>query len=182
MNYYINQTGRTIYFHILGEKLYGKFYIFSKQGRLGIQSHRYEIIIFPLYDAIKPAFDQHFWGKTENRWRLYNFKNRQIGSHSFQRVEPYNLEFAAVSTSGKSWGFINRNGMMVITPEFHSGNYLGLDYFAVSVIKCGRPCFGVTDSSGNIIIPFSLSVKPTFSDTVLYLLNKRKPLREWLKL
>jgi hypothetical protein len=57
-----------------------------------------------------------------------------------------------------------------------------MDFFAVSIIQDRMPVYGVIDLSENIIIPFTLSVKPTFSETIHYLLKKRKPLREWLNL
>lgn len=182
MKYYLNPAGRPIYFHELGEQLYGSFFIFTLQGRAGIQSERFEIIIPPIYEAIKPAFGLHFWGKLQKRWRLYSFENLPVGAHSFRRVKPFNLEYAAVSIDGKLWGFTDRLGNMVIPPNYLSGDYLGLDYFAVAVLKKDRHFFGVTDRSGNSIIPFKLESKPTFSETIHYLLKKRKPLREWLKL
>lgn len=180
MKYYLSEAGRPIYFHELGEKLYGSFFVFTAHGRAGIQSERFEIIIPPIYEEIKPAFGLHFWGKLQKRWRLYSFENLQIGGHSFRRVKPFNLEYAAVSIDGKLWGFTDRLGNMVIPPNYLSGDYLGLDYFAVAVLEKDRHCFGVTDRSGNIIIPFKLESKPTFSETIHYLLKKRKPLREWL--
>lgn len=183
MKYYISTTtGQPVYFHELGEKLYGSFYIFKNNGSYGIQSERYEVIIPPVFQAIKPAFRTHFWGKLQNRWGLYSFENHRLGAHSFQHVKPYNLEFAGVSTDGSHWGFTDRSGSIVIPPQFQDAEYLGLDYFAVSVMKKDRPYFGVIDLSENIIIPFTLSVKPTFSETIHYLLKKRKPLREWLNL
>lgn len=183
MKYYISTTtGQPVYFHELGEKLYGSFYIFKNNGSYGIQSERYEVIIPPVFQAIKPAFRTHFWGKLYERWRLYNFENHQIGTNCFRRVEPFNMNYAAVTKDGRTWGFIDRQGRIVIPLKYNSGAYLGMDYFAVSIIREGIPVFGVIDSSENIIIPFNLSVQPTFSDTMLFLLKKRKPLREWLNL
>lgn len=65
MKYYISTiTGQPVYFHELGEKLYGSFYIFKNKGSYGIQSERYEVIIPPVFQAIKPAFRNLFLGKT----------------------------------------------------------------------------------------------------------------------
>ena len=183
MKYYISTTtGQPVYFHELGEKLYGSFYIFKHNGSYGIQSERYEVIIPPVFQDIKPAFRTHFWGKLYERWRLYNFENHQIGANCFRRVEPFNINYAAVTKEGRNWGFIDRQGRIVIPLKYNSGAYLGMDFFAVSIIQDRMPVYGVIDLSENIIIPFTLSVKPTFSETIHYLLKKRKPLREWLNL
>ena len=182
MKYYISTTGQPVYFHELGEKLYGSFYIFKHNGSYGIQSGRYEVIIPPVFQDIKPAFRTHFWGKLYERWRLYNFENHQIGTNCFRRVEPFNINYAAVTKDSRTWGFIDRQGRIVIPLKYNSGAYLGMDFFAVSIIQDRMPVYGVIDLSENIIIPFTLSVKPTFSETIHYLLKKRKPLREWLKL
>ena len=139
--------------------------------------------LFPLYFRPSNRHSATFsWGKLYERWCLYNFEKRQIGTNFFRRVESFNLNYAAGTKDGRTWGFITRQGSIVIPLKYNSRAYLGMDYFAVSIIRECIPVFGVIDSSENLIIPFNLLVQPTFSETMLFLLKKRKPLREWLRL
>lgn len=118
MKYCISTTtGQPVYFHELGEPLYGRFYVFKNKGSYGLQFERYEVIIPPVYHTIKPAFRSHFWGKQQERWRLYNYDSRQVGTNSFHCVEPFNLNYAAVTKDGSTWGIHKPPGKQRDTAE-----------------------------------------------------------------
>lgn len=182
MKYLIIQNNTKIFYRELGESLYDNIFIFSENKKFGIQTYDFEIIIPPVHAKIKPAYGKCFWAKNSNMWNLHNFENQKIGKNSFTKVDAFKMKFACVSTDGENFGFINRKGDFVISENYIGGAFLGLDYFAVSILKNNEIYFGVIDLAENIVHPFTLKTIPTFSETVLYILKKRKPLREWLGL
>ncbi len=182
MKFYLNGEGRKIYYAELGQKLYGNYFVFKIRGKYGLQTGGFQIIVLPTYDEIKPAYAEHFWGRVEEWWTLYDFNNITICDHQYRSVAPFTLQYALISTGANTFGFIDRACRLVIPEIYAGGTFLGLDYFAVYIIKNDIKCYGIIDLNGNIVRPFSLKKPPTFSETILYILSKRKPLREWLKI
>ena len=178
----LNSNNETIFYRELGKSLYDNLFIYNEKRKFGIQTYDFEVIIPAIYKEIKPAFKNHFWARNSHKWFLYNFSNQRITDQPFTIVNSFNMKFARVSTDGENFGFINRNGDVVISEKYLGGMFLGLDYFAVSILTQNGLRFGVIALSGNIIYPFTLKTMPTFSEIVLYVLKRRKPLREWLQL
>ena len=183
MEYFsIEKNGNKIYYRELGLLLYDSIFIYSEHGKVGLQDYRFKIIVQATYDEITPAFSNHFWGRVINLWHLYNFENKKVTTQGFNNVSKYTLDYAMVSIEGEKFGFLNRNGIIVIPPMYDGGKFLGLDFFSVSKqTECGLK-FGVIDRRGNLVHPYNLSASMTFTEIILYILKQRKPLRKWLRL
>ena len=162
--------------------LFEGVFVYSSKGLLGLIAYDFGSIIPPIYEEIIPAFDFHFWARKNHKWKLYNFKNIEINGIEFKHVTTFCNEYASVSRNGNSFGFVNRNGEIKITDHYEKGKHLGKSFFAVGKNIRGKVKYAVIDLQEHVIIPFIFGGIPTFTDVVLLLLKRRKPLREWLKL
>lgn len=156
--------------------------IYSSKGLFGFITNDFRTIIPPTYEEIIPAFNQHFWGRKNYKWKLYNFENIEINHKEFEEVATFQNGFACVSRNGKTFGFINRNGDFQISAHYLKGQHLGNSLFAVGKNIRGKVKYGIIDKNENPILPFIFNEIPTFTEVVLLLLKRRKPLREWLRL
>lgn len=168
----------TMKIEILPENDYG-FSVYIVEGKTGIIYGGFNKIIPPIYEEVCPAFPKHFWAKENGLWCVKNFENQAIFAYYFKSVNLFYQKYACVSLDGKHFGFIGLNGEFVIPPNYFGGKFLGLEFFAV---KNSDEKFGVINFQEKTIHPFSLEELPSFSKIVAYLLEKRKPLREWLRL
>lgn len=162
--------------------LFEGVFVYSSKGLLGLIADDFGSIIPPIYEEIIPAFDFHFWARKNHKWKLYNFKNIEINNVELEVVAPYCNGFACVSKNGTTFGFINRNGALQIPDHYLNGKHLGNSLFAVGKIILGQVKYAVIDLQEHVIIPFIFEEIPTFTEVVLLLLKRRKPLREWLQL
>ena len=162
--------------------LFEGVFVYSSKGLLGLIADDFGSIIPPIYEEIIPAFDFHFWARKNHKWKLYNFKNIEINGIEFKHVTTFCNEYASVSRNGNSFGFVNRNGEIKITDHYEKGKHLGKSFFAVGKNIRGKVKYAVIDIQEHVIIPFIFGGIPTFTEVVLLLLKRRKPLREWLKL
>jgi hypothetical protein len=162
--------------------LFEGVFVYSSKGLLGLIADDFGSIIPPIYEEIIPAFDFHFWARKNHKWKLYNFKNIEINGIEFKHVTTFCNEYASVSRNGNSFGFVNRNGEIKITDHYEKGKHLGKSFFAVGKNIRGKVKYAVIDLQEHVIIPFIFGGIPTFTEVVLLLLKRRKPLREWLKL
>ena len=162
--------------------LFEGVFVYSSKGLLGLIAYDFGSIIPPIYEEIIPAFDFHFWARKNHKWKLYNFKNIEINGIEFKHVTTFCNEYASVSRNGNSFGFVNRNGEIKITDHYEKGKHLGKSFFAVGKNIRGKVKYAVIDLQEHVIIPFIFGGIPTFTEVVLLLLKRRKPLREWLKL
>lgn len=162
--------------------LFERVFVYSSKGLLGLIADDFGSIIPPIYEEIIPAFDFHFWARKNHKWKLYNFKNIEINGIEFKHVTTFCNEYACVSRNGNSFGFVNRNGEIKITDHYLKGKHLGKSLFAVGKNIRGQVKYAVIDLTEHVIIPFIFEEIPTFTEVVLLLLKRRKPLREWLRL
>ena len=162
--------------------LFEGVFVYSSKGLLGLIADDFGSIIPPIYEEIIAAFDFHFWARKNHKWKLYNFKNIEINGIEFKHVTTFCNEYASVSRNGNSFGFVNRNGEIKITDHYEKGKHLGKSFFAVGKNIRGKVKYAVIDLQEHVIIPFIFGGIPTFTEVVLLLLKRRKPLREWLKL
>jgi hypothetical protein len=162
--------------------LFEGVFVYSSKGLLGLIADDFGSIIPPIYEEIIPAFDFHFWARKNHKWKLYNFKNIEINGIEFKHVTTFCNEYASVSRNGNSFGFVNRNGEIKITDHYEKGKHLGKSFFAVGKNIRGKVKYAVIELQEHVIIPFIFGGIPTFTEVVLLLLKRRKPLREWLKL
>ena len=162
--------------------LFEGVFVYSSKGLLGLIADDFGSIIPPIYEEIIPAFDFHFWARKNHKWKLYNFKNIEINGIEFKHVTTFCNEYASVSRNGNSFGFVNRNGEIKITDHYLKGKHLGKSLFAVGKNIRGQVKYAVIDLQEHFIIPFIFEEIPTFTEVVLLLLKRRKPLREWLQL
>ena len=162
--------------------LFEGLFVYSSKGLLGLIADDFGSIIPPIYEEIIPAFDFHFWARKNHKWKLYNFKNIEINGIEFKHITTFCNEYACVSRNGSNFGFVNRKGEIKITDHYLKGKHLGKSFFAVGKNIRGKVKYAVIDLQEHFIIPFIFEEIPTFTEVVLLLLKRRKPLREWLQL
>ncbi|MDN3606765.1 WG repeat-containing protein [Kaistella yonginensis] len=162
--------------------LYEGVFVYSSKGLFGLIADDFGSIIPPIYEEIIPAFDFHFWARKNHKWKLYNFKNIEINGIEFKHVTTFCNEYACVSRNGNNFGFMNRKGEIKITDYYLKGKHLGKSFFAVGKNIRGKVKYAVIDLQEHVIIPFIFDEIPTFTEVILLLLKRRKPLREWLQL
>ena len=167
-----------IYYRKLGKLLYHGFFIVEKDKKFVITDEFFNVITKGMFDEIKPAFRNHFWGRLNEHCRLLNMENHTVGHYAFKFVDTFILDFANVSIDGTAFGFCDRKGNFVIEAQYGAGAYLGMNYFLISK---GNE-FAVIDRNENFIIPFSGVNAPTFSTVIQQILTNKKPLKEWLRL
>ena len=85
------------------------YLIVQKGGRLGIIRTDGTQIVPAAYVNIKPPMDDIIVVRDE--------KSNMVIPPSYDRAEPFHEDRAAVNID-KKWGFIDRNGTMVIAPQF----------------------------------------------------------------
>lgn len=162
--------------------LFEGVFVYSSKGLLGLIVDDFGSIFPPIYEEIIPAFDFHFWARKNQKWKLYNFKNIEINGIEFKHITTFCNEYACVSRNGSNFGFVNRKGEIKITDHYLKGKHLGKSFFAVGKNIRGKVKYAVIDLQEHFIIPFIFEEIPTFTEVVLLLLKRRKPLREWLQL
>ena len=147
----------------------------------GVISNQFQNIIPPIFAEIIPAFKDHFWGRKNKEWRLYNFQNEVVNEASFRSVSAFCNGYSCVSKDGKMFGFINHKVEFEISPKYFGGTHLGNLLFAVKIDEETNK-YKIIDRQENLIFSFSFNEIPTFTDVVILILKSRKPLLEWLKL
>ena len=157
-------------------------FTYTSNELFGIITDEFQTIIPPIYDEIIHAFTFHFWGRKSKKWKLYNFKNIEINSMYFKEATPFSNGFACVTKTGITYGFIDRNGNFKIPDHYLKGKHLGNLFFAVGKDIQGKLKYGIINLQNEVIVPFQFNEIPTFTEVVLLLLKRRKPLREWLRL
>ena len=167
-----------MYYKRLGRQIFDDVFLLEAGTQFILINQFFQLLTHKSYDEIKPAFKNHFWGKTRDRWYLYDLESNTTTHIHFSVVNTFVMSYANVSFDGISYGFINRSCEMIIPPKYGPGSYLGANYFLVSK---GNE-FGVIDIHDHIIIPFVVGTPPTFTQVINLVLNNRKPLKEWLLL
>ena len=182
MNYPILKIERLDYQTPLTDiYLFERVFVYSSKGLFGLIADNFGSIIPPIYEEIFPAFDFHFWGRKNHKWKLYNFQNNVINNTPFKAASPFINGYSCASIDGRTFGFINRKGDFIISPNYFGGQHLGNLIFAVK-IKESKKKHRIIDRHENFILSFEFNEIPTFTDVVVLILKSRKPLREWLKL
>lgn len=157
-------------------------FTYASNGLCGLITDEFQTIIPPIYEEIIPAYTSHFWGRKNKKWKLYNFKNIELNSMYFKEVTPFYNGLACVSKNGSTSGFVDRNGNFKIPDYYLKGKHLGNLFFAVGKDIQGKVKYGVINLQNEVIVPFQFNEIPTFTEVVLLLLKRRKPLREWLRM
>lgn len=157
-------------------------FTYASNGLFGLITDEFQTIIPPIYEEIIPAYTSHFWGRKNKKWKLYNFKNIELNSMYFKEVTPFYNGLACVSKNGSTSGFVDRNGNFKIPDYYLKGKHLGNLFFAVGKDIQGKVKYGVIDLKEELILPYLFDEIPTFTEVVLLLLKRRKPLRAWLRL
>lgn len=157
-------------------------FTYASNELFGLITDEFQTIIPPIYEEIIPAFASHFWGRKNKKWKLYNFKNIERNSMYFKKVAPFCNGFACVSKNGITYGFIDRHGNFKIPELYLKGKHLGNLFFAVGKEIQGKLKYGIINLQIEVIVPFQFNEIPTFTEVVLLLLKRRKPLRVWLRL
>lgn len=165
----LNQSNLENTFTYCTNQLYGLIY------------NEFKNIIPPIFSEIIPAFKNHFWGRINTEWQLYNFQNKVINNTQFKSVSPFCNGYSCVSKDGKMFGFINSEIEFVIPPKYFGGTHLGNLLFAVKIDEDTNK-YKIIDRQENLIFSISFNEIPTFTDVVILILKNRKPLLEWLKL
>ena len=166
--------GEEIDYRKLGKLLYRGFFIVEKDKKFVITDEFFNVITKGMFDEIKPPFKNHFWGRMNEHWKLYNIENHTVGHYAFKFVDTFILDFANISIDGTAFGFCDRKGNFVIEAQYGAGANLGMNYFLISK---GNE-FAVIDRNENFIIPFSGVNAPTFSIIISQVLKSRKPLKD----
>ena len=85
MNYPILKIERLDYQTPLTDiYLFERVFVYSSKGLFGLIADNFGSIIPPIYEEIFPAFDFHFWGRKNHKWKLYNFQNNVINNTPFK--------------------------------------------------------------------------------------------------
>lgn len=125
------------------------FVAFNK-GKFGIVDPYFGWVIQPIYNEIHTAYKGSFWGKMNNTWQLFNLRSELICTKHFTAISKFKEDYAAVSTDGEHFGFIDKEGRFVVPPIYSFGRYLGKQLFAVAL----NNKYGVVDLYGRTIVPF----------------------------
>ena len=157
-------------------------FTYASSGLLGLITDEFQTIIPPIYEEIIPGFTSHFWGRKNKKWKLYNFKNLEISSVNFKEVATFYNGFSCVSKNGINYGFIDQNLILKTSDHYLKGKHLGNLFFAVGKDIQGKVKYGIIDLTEELILPYLFDEIPTFTEVVLLLLKRRKPLRAWLRL
>ncbi|MGN6568847.1 MAG: WG repeat-containing protein, partial [Flavipsychrobacter sp.] len=75
----------------------------------------------------------------------------------------YSEGLAVVYTNGK-YGFINKEGKIVINPQYDVADNFSEGLAAVAVIEEGKEKYGFIDKEGKLIIPYQFSTVTAFSE------------------
>ena len=106
MNYPILKIERLDYQTPLTDiYLFEGVFVYSSKGLFGLIADNFGSIIPPIYEEIIPAFDFHFWGRENQKWKLYDFKNIEINGIEFKHVTTFCNEYACVSRNGSNFGY-----------------------------------------------------------------------------
>jgi len=150
-------------------------YKFKENDLYGFIDANGKVVVPPKYtfaeyfsDGLAGAFKNVvsrslFRGKKEKSVYVYINEN---GKEVIERADaglPFHDGYAMAyfSDHGK-WGFIDKNGKMVIEPQFDQEYSAGFSEGLVDVSK--DELWGYIDTSGNTIIPFEYDWKSKFSD------------------
>ena len=91
------------------------------------------------------------WGKHDGKYYLYNLEGECI-SDGFDDAKAFASDEPAAVKMGDKWGFVSKNGKMVIEPAYEDANSFSLGY--APYLDNGK--WGCIGENGNILI------EPTF--------------------
>lgn len=173
-----HHNSETIYYKKLGRQIFDDVFLLQVGTQFILINQFFQLLTDKSYEEIKPAFKNHFWGKTSDRWHLCDLESHKTSRTHFSVVNTFVMTYANISSDGISYGFINRRCEMIIPPKYGPGSYLGANYFLVSI----GDRFAVIDINEQVILPYTPETPPTFTQVINHVLNNRKPLKEWLQL
>lgn len=92
-----------------------------------------------------------------DHWLMTSLEGEKIGQDTFEEVKPFYSDnsYAAVKKDGK-WGFVDKEGKVIISPQYEEARSFSYGYAAVK--KDGK--WGFIDTSGKICI------EPQFQDAM----------------
>ena len=139
----------------------------QKDGKWALINGKQELVTDYIYDDIR--VDEHnyctnserLFAKTGSEWILLDSKGQRIGSESFEDVKVFvSDQPAAVKQEGK-WGFVNKDGAMVIAPSFEDAE--SFEAGLAPVMTGGL--WGYTRQDAVQVIPAQFAGVTTFYET-----------------
>ncbi len=135
---------------------------FAKQnGKFGYIDQTGKFVIAPQFDKA-----DHFAGglarvSVNGKWGLINRRGEFVAAPRFQMIGEFVEDFAVASIDGSMFGYLDRTGKLVITPQFNEADNFSEGLACVKkAVQVGRETtwlWGYIDTSGKFVI------KPQFT-------------------
>jgi hypothetical protein len=136
--------------------------VIYRNGKAGYADTNGKIVIPPRFDVAQRTFVEGLAiVGVDKKYGFIDMKGKEIGSISFDEVEPFSEGLAAVKLNS-IWGFIDKNGKMVIPPTYTSADKFSEGLARVGLRKKesrsidnkdGFEEFGYIDKAGKEVIP-----------------------------
>jgi KWG Leptospira. len=100
----------------------------KKDGKWGLIDKEFNDITEYIYDDIcmtkagVATLQGVFFGSKAGKYSLYNLSGDKIGNNEFDDVRVFKSELLAAVCINGEWGFINKNGEMVIEPQYEDAD------------------------------------------------------------
>lgn len=105
-----------------------------------------------------------FFGCMDNKWYMNKITVDQKGNYGIEKLDTEYEDakmygdLGAVMLSGK-WGFVDKNGEMIISPQFEDAKSFSCGFAAVKQ----NGLWGYIDLKGNVIIDYTFDAANSFS-------------------
>lgn len=137
---------------------------FQNEEGTGVMNKKEEVIVPPIYDFIYHQSENTVAVQQDDLWAFYDLDKRKfITEFKYYDVGQF-INGRAMVKVGQKYGFIDRNGVLVIEAKYRQVSYRRFHEGLASVRDMETGKFGYIDTSGNVVIDFKYSNAAWFRD------------------
>jgi len=111
-----------------------------------------------------------------SEYEFHNGDGVNVFNRRFESARGFSEGLAPVSQNGL-WGFIDRTGSIVITPQYSEAHEFQNGFAAVRSVRTGK--FGLIDRSGHLVLPAEYNWIVEYRDGLVHVTAERAGVAYW---
>ena len=142
-----------------------------KNDKVGYMNSKGQLVVPAIYDNLRDPDDKYdeTWANPAKDGRIVVGKNGKFGiidlnnkvilpfNNRYAYIDAYNEGMAAVRSRNNKWGFIDKNGVEVVAPQYDDidGNFGGIYGFSQGLVGVAKgEKWGFITKTGKVAVPF----------------------------